>query len=119
MASVTGLAGILIWTDNFEPMCAFYRDTLGLAPRHVKPGFVNFDWNGIRLTISEHADVHGQNTDPLRLMVNFTVDDIHAVHQRLTSSGVEFLRTPGREPFGLVATLRDPDGNTLQLFQFD
>ena len=84
---ITGLAGILIWTEpeRFETMAAFYRDRLGLTPRTSKPDFINFDWAGVRLSVSIHDRVGGVSRDPLRIMVNLAVDDIHAVHARLSA----------------------------------
>lgn len=118
MAEITGLAGILVWTDNFEPMLAFYRDTLGLTPRHVKPGFVNFEWGDVRLTVTVHSEVAGPARDPYRVVTNFAVDDIHGMHARLAAAGVPFQRVPEKESWGgWIATFTDPDGNLLQLFQ--
>jgi uncharacterized glyoxalase superfamily protein PhnB len=52
------------------------------------------------------------------MMVNLAVGDAVAVHARLASRGVVFLRPPERELWGgTVATLTDPDGNILQLLQ--
>ena len=118
--SIEGLAGVLVWTDaeRFGDMARFYRDTLGLAARTVKPDFVNFDWGGVRLSVGVHDRVHGPSRDPLRVMINLTVADIAAVHRRLAGAGVVFTRAPEREDWGgWVATLADPDGNTLQLMQ--
>ncbi len=118
MTQLTGLAGVLIYTGNFPPMLAFYRDTLGLTPRGVKPGFVNFEWNEVRLTVTEHSEVHGTALDSLRIMVNFTVDDIQGAVARLKAAGVVFSREPEQESWGgWIATFHDPDGNTLQLFE--
>ena len=51
-------------------------------------------------------------------MLNLTVADIRAVHERLTRAGVAFSREPAREDWGgWVATFADPDGNILQLMQ--
>jgi predicted enzyme related to lactoylglutathione lyase len=120
VGSIEGLAGVLVWTDaeRFGDMARFYRDTLGLAARTVKPDFVNFDWGGVRLSVGVHDRVHGPSRDPLRVMINLAVADIAAVHRRLAGAGVVFTRTPEREDWGgWVATLADPDGNTLQLMQ--
>jgi predicted enzyme related to lactoylglutathione lyase len=117
-AHITGLAGILIWTEpeRFEAMAAFYRDCLGLTPRTSKPDFINFEWAGVRLSVSIHDRVRGASRDPLRIMVNLAVDDIHAVHARLVAAGVVFVRPPEREDWGgQVATFSDPDGNVIQL----
>jgi len=120
MGSIEGLAGVLIWTaaDRFPAMARFYRETLGLAPRSDKADFVNFDWSGVRLSVGVHDRVEGTSRDPLRLMINLTVTDIRAVHDRLVRAGVVFTRAPEREDWGgWVATFADPDGNVLQLMQ--
>jgi predicted enzyme related to lactoylglutathione lyase len=99
-------------------MDRFYREVLGLSPRSRRPGFVNFDWGATRLTVAVHDMVEGSARDPLRIMVNLGVDDIHDAHARLHEQGVEFVRQPERESWGgWVATLYDPDGNIVQLLQ--
>ena len=119
-SDIDALAGVLVWTseDSFERMAAFYTETLGLAPRSRRHRFVNFEWGGVRLTVATHGSIAGPATDPLRLMVNFAVADIAAVHERLAADGVAFSRPPERESWGgWVATFSDPDGNVLQLLQ--
>ena len=118
--SIDGLAGVLISTsaDRFPAMARFYRETLGLAPRSDKADLINFDWHGVRLSVGVHDRVGGTSRDPMRVMVNLTVTDIGAVHDRLVRAGVVFTRSPAREDWGgWVATFADPDGNVLQLMQ--
>jgi predicted enzyme related to lactoylglutathione lyase len=118
--SIDGLAGVLLWTeaDRFPAMARFYRDTLGLTPRSARPDFINFDWSGVRLSVGVHDKVRGDSREPLRIMINLTVADILAAHERLSRAGVAFTRQPAREEWGgWVATLADPDGNILQLMQ--
>ena len=51
-------------------------------------------------------------------MINLGTDDIREAYKNLVAKGVEFVRPPEQEHWGgWVATLRDPDGNTLQLLQ--
>lgn len=114
------MAGVLIWTEaaRFENMVRFYRDTLGLPPRSVKPDLINFDWGGVRLSVGIHDAVRGPSRDPLRVMVNLAVDDIRATYERLAGAGALFTRPPEAEDWGgHVATFVDPDGNVLQLLQ--
>ena len=118
--AIQGFAGVLIWTEatRFEAMARFYRDQLGLTPRTSKPDFINFDWGGVRLSVGVHDRVHGSSGDPLRIMVNLAVEDIHATHARLAGAGVVFTRPPEAEEWGgRVATFLDPDGNLLQLLE--
>ncbi len=117
---ITGLAGVLVWTapDRWPAMDRFYVDVLGLRPRTRRDGFVNVEFGAQRLTVTTHDGLRGPALDPLRIMVNLQVDDIGAEHARLSALGVAFTRPPEQEPWGgWVATLADPDGNTLQLFQ--
>lgn len=118
--AILGLSGVLVWTEaeRYPAMRAFYVEALELAPRSDREHFVNFDWGAQRLTVSVHEGIAGAARDPLRLMINLDVDDIHAVAARLSANGIEFTRPPEQEPWGgWVATFADPDGNTLQLLQ--
>ena len=115
---IQGIAGVMLWTGDFESMLRFYRDVLGLTPRSERPGFVNFEWGELRLTVAEHAAVSGPSREPVRTMLNLRVADARSVHRRLAAAGVPFSRPPESEAWGgLVATFADPDGNALQLIQ--
>ncbi len=115
---ITGVAGVIIWTERFDVMLKFYVEALGLKSRSVKTGFANFEWGDFRLSIGHHSGVRGSNRDPHRLMINLAVMDIEKTHRRLESLGVRFVRQPEHERWGgWVATFLDPDGNTLQLMQ--
>ena len=51
-------------------------------------------------------------------MPHLGVSDIHGLYKRLAAQGVEFIRSPEQEHWGgWIATLKDPDGNILQLLQ--
>lgn len=118
------VGGVIIWTERarFPAMRDFYVETLGLRPRSDRDGFVNFSWgegaSEFRLTISVHERVTGSTTEPLRQMLNLTVEDVQPVYERLSALGVAFSRPPEQEPWGgWVATFADPDGNTVQLLR--
>jgi predicted enzyme related to lactoylglutathione lyase len=115
---ITGVAGVIIWTDDLARLAAFYRDTLGLTPHSVRPHFIAFKWGEMRLSLGRHRQVAGPARDPYRIMINLAVDDIHHTHAALLAKGVRFLRHPEQEHWGgWVATFLDPDGNILQLLQ--
>ena len=115
---ITGIAGVIIWTANVERLGGFYRDVLDMKPVSQRDGFMAFQFGDLRLSISDHSEVKDEAKDPLRIMVNLAVDDIHSAYQRLRKRGVEFLREPEKEHWGgYVATFKDPDGNVLQLLQ--
>lgn len=117
---ISGLAGVLVYTSKrrFEKMRRFYVETLSLPVRSDRDGFVNFDWNGLRLTVAVHSEQRGPNLDPVRTLINFETEDIFAEYERLKAAGVIFRRPPELETWGgHVATFIDPDNNMLQLLQ--
>ncbi|MCK9486618.1 MAG: hypothetical protein M0R73_07945 [Dehalococcoidia bacterium] len=122
---VEGLASIVIWTnaDRFEAMRAFYTDRLGLTPQPTnREQHVAFSWGepptNIRLIIGVHSGVTGPNTDPDRLMVNLLTFDIAGLAAAMKARGVTFFAEPYAQSWGgQIATIRDPDGNTIQLLQ--
>lgn len=120
MTDIDGLAGVLIYTsrERFPELEVFYLETLRLTPRSRRPGFVNFEWGGQRLTLAVHSEVDGPARDPKRIMVNLTVSDIDGVAALLAERGVVFVREPEPESWGgRIATLADPDGNLIQLLE--
>lgn len=118
---VIDLPGVLIHTtpERHGAMRDFYVEVLGLSPRSDREGFLNFEFGGRRLTIALHDAVEGSTREPMRIMINFEVDDIDTVFERLVAHGAPAIRTPSPEAWGgLVATSADPDGNVIQLMQF-
>ena len=115
---ITGVIGVTIWTDGLDRMFDFYNDVLRLPLHSRHEDFIAFELGEVRFNIGRHSEVAGQSKDPFRFMPHLGVDDIHAEAQRLAAAGVEFIRQPEQESWGgWVATIKDPDGNVLQLLQ--
>ena len=96
----------------------FYRDILGLKVTLETPAFVVLgDGNGTSLGLGTHSEVKGRASDPYRHMVGLDSDDLDADFQRLDAAGVEFIERPTDYGGLRIATLRDPEGNLIQLFQ--
>src|SRR2546422_568810 len=75
------------------------------------------DLAGTTLLVGTHSDVKGPNTDPARHMVSLASDDIQADFRRLKAAGVEFVEEPTQLGELFIATLKDPEGNLVQLLQ--
>ena len=72
---------------------------------------------GPALGLGTHSEVRGPNADPARHMVGLATDDIQADWKRLQAAGVKFVEDPTDYGTLRIATLADPDGNLVQLFQ--
>jgi predicted enzyme related to lactoylglutathione lyase len=113
-------AGTSIWSADLQNLLPFYRDVLGLKVTMESEGFVLLGADSPdapALGIGTHSEVSGSNRDPARHMVGFNSDDIKADWQRLKAAGVEFIEDPNDDGYLIIATLKDPEGNLVQLFQ--
>ena len=116
---IKGLRLSSIWSADLNNLLPFYRDVLGLKVGMESPGFVILgDPSGPTIALGTHSEVRGEAPDPARHLVAFDTDDVQAEHARLKSAGVEFVEEPNRQGEMWIATLKDPEGNLLQLFQF-
>ena len=117
---IKGLGGATIWSEDLnKELLPFYRDVLGLPVGHESPAFVLFGKPGIpALALGTHSEVHGRNADPARHMVSLVSDDVASEWKRLKAAGVEFVEDPKDYGQLWLATLKDPEGNLIQLVQF-
>jgi len=115
---IKGLTGATIWSEDLNNLLPFYRDTLGLKASFESPGFVVFgELSSPTLALGTHSEVKGKNPDPARHMVGLETDNVDADFQWLQSQGVEFVEPPTDYDGLRIATLKDPEGNLIQLFQ--
>ena len=96
----------------------FYRDVLGLAIYREfgspgSPGLVFFLGTGF-LEVSGHSD----GTAGHSVMIWLQVRDLAAERERLVAAGVQVLREPVTEPWGLTEMwIEDPDGVRIALVE--
>lgn len=115
---IKGLRGATIWSEDVNNLLPFYRDVLGLEVGFQIDGFVVLgDLGTPALSLGTHSEVHGRNTDPARHMVGLGTDDVDADCKRLKGAGVEVIENPTDYGTLRIATLKDPEGNLVQLLQ--
>jgi predicted enzyme related to lactoylglutathione lyase len=115
---IQGLRGATIWSEDLAKLLPFYRDLLGLSVAIQIPGFVVLGERGApSLALGTHSEVRGRNLDPARHMVGLGSDDVDADWTRLAAAGVEFVESPTDYGQLRIATLKDPEGNLIQLLQ--
>ncbi len=117
----TKFAWTSIWSQDLNNLLPFYRDTLGLKVAMEMPGFVvvgTDSENEPGLGIGTHSEVKGKAAVPYRHMVGIVTDNLDADYTRLKAAGVEFIEPPTDYGDGMrMATLKDPEGNIVQLSQ--
>ena len=117
---IKGLRISTIWSEDLTKLLPFYRDVLGMPVSLETPAFVILgDQNAAAVALGTHSEVHGKAKEPQRHIVGLETDDIKAEYARLKGVGVEFLEQPQEGGAVAFATFRDPEGNLLQLLQYN
>ncbi|MDP9092742.1 MAG: VOC family protein [Actinomycetota bacterium] len=109
---------VLIRPIDPERSRVFYRDSLGLAVYRefgdpADPGVVFFLGGGF-LEVAGKGDVSGVRN----LSIWLQVRDLALEHARFKAVGVEIVRGPELEPWGLLEMwIADPDGTRIVLVE--
>jgi predicted enzyme related to lactoylglutathione lyase len=115
---IKGLRAVSIWSADLNNLLPFYRDVLGLEVAIESPRFVVLGApGGPTIGLGTHDGVRGRNADPARHLVGLATDDLVADWKRLQAAGVEFVEDPTDYDTVSIATLKDPEGNLVQLLQ--
>ena len=119
LGHVTGLGGVFVVGSNPKALSHWYRDVLGVplqswggvqfkpdAPGH--PPYVL--WSAFPKSAVEFKQTKRD------FFLTFTVDDLDALIARLTLKHVAILKRES-DPYGRYATILDPDGTRIELWQ--
>ena len=107
-------------SENPARLIAFYRDVVGLDPDPSSGEFAFHMGEGATLGIDGHSETKGRAKEPSRVLIDLMVDDITAAEEELKGRGVTFLRSQGKEFWGgIISTFEDPDGNLVQVIEYD
>ncbi|MRX11460.1 VOC family protein [Pseudoduganella sp. FT25W] len=116
-------ASVRLVTEQFEALLAFYQQLSGVEPARLAEGFAQVHFDGVLLAIAAQelvtrfnagAAVAGANRSAI---LEFEVDDVAAVGERLARDNVEIVMPATRMPWGNISLLlRDPDGNLVNIF---
>jgi predicted enzyme related to lactoylglutathione lyase len=77
-----------------------------------------FEFGDVQLFIEPHSEIDGPTKEPARCIINLDVTDCRAYARQLRDLGARFVRELEQMPFGLIATVADPDGNYVQIIEW-
>ena len=116
------LVFVAIQASDLEASVRFYR-LLGIDLHSANNDAPGDPWIGGRhaeYSWTDGAYLHfalfdRPNEPTTQAEIGFYVQDLTAVHDRLSTEGVPVIHPPRAEPWGTTARYRDPDGNTVSL----
>ena|SRR5262245_47410499 len=110
--AIEGVYATIHYVDDWDASVSFYRDVLGLKALHVERGWAEFAV-GRSGTLALHERSPGHSGAEVSLLVG----DIEKTLVELEAGGARVVERIRREDFGAVATVADPSGNLIGLYE--
>jgi len=123
MKRVTGIGGIFFKAKDAPSLQAWYKRHLGIDVQVW--GGAAFDWTdaeGKPVAGTTAWSIESQGSDHFapssaHFMVNYRVEDLHALVQALKDEGCDVLEKIDESEYGKFAWVVDPEGNKVELWQ--
>ncbi|WP_342618541.1 VOC family protein [Rhodoferax sp. GW822-FHT02A01] len=116
-------ASVRLVTHAFERLVTFYQNLSGIEPTRLADGFAEIRFEGVVLAISSEQLIRTFNAGAAiaasnrSAILEFQVEDVDAVSDRMAAAGAEIVMPTTRMPWGnLSLLLRDPDGSLANIF---
>jgi predicted enzyme related to lactoylglutathione lyase len=109
---------VYYWVSDMDRAVKFYEDVLALPLlRRDASNWAEFDAGGVRLAL--HGAIDGRPLEVGGATAVFRVDDLDAAKAELEGRGAEFDEHVGEvQGFARFASIRDPDGNPIQIIEY-
>lgn len=118
MQKVSGIGGFFFRAKDPDAIAAWYRDNLGIDPVPMTEGAEAWHQEaGETAFTAMEGSVDQFGLPDRQWAINFRVPDLHAMVEQLRANGTEVTVDPTAYSMGRFASLTDPEGNPIQLWE--
>lgn len=115
MASPKRLQNVFVVAEQPDRLHAFYAQALGLQLKfRDEDRWIQYGVGNTNVALASRAEAMPATTG---VVMVFEVDSFDAVAERVRAGGGELLGERDMGDHGAVLSLRDPEGNIVQLFK--
>ena len=116
------IAAVLLFSEDAKSLAEFYRAQLGVPLRRIAVSGVEPHWacdiRQVYFSIWPSRNNESKEIpEAQRGGVAFYVEDVQQQFDRLVERGVRVEAPPNETSLGMIARMRDPDGNLFELYQ--
>lgn len=117
MGKITGIGGVFFKAANPKKLSKWYEDNLGVTmPPETYDHKPWYQEAGPTILAPMSADSPHFKANA-QLHINFRVSDLYTFCRRLEEAGIKVTIDPEAYPNGRFASLEDPEGNQIQLWE--
>jgi glyoxylase I family protein len=117
MERVTGIGGFFFRSPDPESLSAWYAENLGVNPIPAEYGQDPWLQEAGATAFAPFPADEPMLADGQGWVLNFRVNSLAAMVAQLRAAGIEVEEDPTEYPNGVFASLEDPDGNPIQLWE--
>ena len=115
MAKATGLGGVFLRANDPQSLYDWYARHLGLTLTSGTFIFEEEPKSQLVLSFFPRSSEYFPTSQPA--MLNFQVDDLDGVLDRLVAAGVEVDEKREQYEYGRFGWFKDPEGNRVELWE--
>jgi glyoxylase I family protein len=116
MERVTGIGGVFFRAKDPDALSEWYERHFGITPTPTSYGAPVWMQEQGPTVFAPMADSEFFRAGA-QLFINFRVDDLDAMVRQLEAAGIKVRVDAEQYPNGRFASLEDPEGNQIQLWQ--
>ncbi len=118
MARAVGLGGVFLKARDPKALSAWYAEHLGIPTQDGSTlAFEGPETAGMTVFAHFPQDTRYFGAGEQQVMVNFRVDDMDGLLQKLEAAGVRIDPKRDDHEYGRFAWIWDPEGNRIELWQ--
>lgn len=117
METVTGIGGVFFTAKDPEALSKWYQDNLGIVSPPASYDQKPWSQEAGPTIFAPMSEGSGHFKDGAHLSINFRVTDLDKMCRQLTAAGIAVTPDPEIYPNGRFASLEDPEGNQVQLWE--
>jgi glyoxylase I family protein len=113
--AIAGIGGFFFKAKDPEKLSHWYQENFGINAMNSSQIWMQLAGPTVFAPFPEDTDYFGTSTQ--QFMLNFRVNDLNAIMDQLRENGVEIHEKRVEKDFGKFASVYDPEGNKIELWE--
>ena len=113
MEKIVGIGGIFFKADDADALRRWYQEHLGVE---VDPSYGGAQYDMTVWSIMKASTKYFEPSQK-QFMVNYRVNDLHAMLAQLRAAGAKVDEKVDESEFGKFGWVMDPEGNRIELWE--